>query len=68
MAFEVILRFLVPLANGVVRGFKGIRDVRFLKFSRSIACSRQTLINLFAFAANTISMNLSVAQGAYMLN
>ncbi|KAL9893961.1 uncharacterized protein ACN2A1_008828 isoform 2-T3 [Glossina fuscipes fuscipes] len=27
VAFEVILRFLVPLANGVVRGFKGIRDL-----------------------------------------
>ncbi|KAL9898205.1 uncharacterized protein ACN427_006405 isoform 2-T3 [Glossina fuscipes fuscipes] len=27
VAFEVILRFLVPLANGVVRGFKGIRDI-----------------------------------------
>uniref|UniRef100_A0A1A9ZA14 Protein SERAC1 n=1 Tax=Glossina pallidipes TaxID=7398 RepID=A0A1A9ZA14_GLOPL len=67
VAFEVILRFLVPLANGVVRGFKGIRDVRFLKFSRSIACSRQTLINLFAFAANTISMNLSVAQVSHRI-
>lgn len=65
IAFGVILRLVLPLANGVVRGIKGIRDVRFLRVLRSIASSRQALTNLFAFAANTISMNLSSVQGKY---
>ncbi|XP_013119093.2 uncharacterized protein LOC106096083 isoform X1 [Stomoxys calcitrans] len=67
VAFGVILRLIFPLANGVVRGIKGIRDVRFLKVLRSIASSRQSLSNLFAFAANTISMNLSSVQVSHRL-
>lgn len=63
VAFGVILRLIFPLANGVVQGIKGIRDVRFLKVLRSIASSRHSLTNLFAFAANTISLNLSSVQG-----
>lgn len=63
IAFGVILRLVLPLANGVVRRFQGIRDVRFLNVIRNVAASRQALTNLFAFAANTISMNLSSVQG-----
>ena len=63
VAFGVILRLIFPLANGMVQGIKGIRDARFLKVLRGIATSRQVLTNLFAFAANTISMNLSSVQG-----
>ncbi|XP_061397261.1 uncharacterized protein LOC133332908 [Musca vetustissima] len=67
VAIGVILRLIFPLANGVVRGIKGIRDVRFLRVFRSLASSRQSLSNLFAFAANTISMNLSSVQVSHRL-
>ncbi|KAI8130139.1 SERAC1-like [Lucilia cuprina] len=67
VAFGVILRLIFPLANGVVQGIKGIRDVRFLKVIRSIASSRQALTNLFAFAANTISLNLSSVQVSHRI-
>ncbi|KAM7360953.1 uncharacterized protein ACRADG_008793 isoform 1-T3 [Cochliomyia hominivorax] len=67
VAFGVILRLIFPLANGVVQGIKGIRDVRFLKVLRSIASSRHSLTNLFAFAANTISLNLSSVQVSHRI-
>ena len=63
VAFGIILRLVLPLANGVVRGIRGIRDVRFLQIVRSMASNRPALANLFAFAANTVSMNLSSVQG-----
>lgn len=66
LAFGIILRLVLPLANGVARSIKGIRDVRFLRVIKSIASSRQTLTNVIAFAANTISMSLSSVQGKYI--
>ncbi|XP_017489647.1 PREDICTED: uncharacterized protein LOC108377868 [Rhagoletis zephyria] len=62
VAFGIIFRLMLPLANNVMRSFKGIRDVRFLRILKSIASSRQALTNLMAFAANTISLNLSSVQ------
>ncbi|XP_004530177.1 uncharacterized protein LOC101455809 isoform X1 [Ceratitis capitata] len=62
IAFGIILRLMLPLANGVMRGFEGIRDARFLRVLKSVASSRQSLANLMAFAANTISLNLSSVQ------
>ncbi|XP_011211740.2 uncharacterized protein LOC105229233 isoform X2 [Bactrocera dorsalis] len=59
VAFGIILRLMLPLANSVMRSFKGIRDVRFQRVLRSITSSRQVLTNLMAFAANSISLNLS---------
>ncbi|XP_037948400.1 uncharacterized protein LOC119679886 isoform X3 [Teleopsis dalmanni] len=62
VAFGIILRLMLPLANGVARSIKGIRDTNFLRMLKSIVSSRQALTNMVAFAANTISMNLSSVQ------
>ncbi|KAH8332544.1 hypothetical protein KR074_005163 [Drosophila pseudoananassae] len=60
--FGILVRLVLPLANGVARGIKGIRDVRVLRVLQNLASSRQALTNLVAFAANTISLNLSSVQ------
>ncbi|XP_053946280.1 uncharacterized protein LOC128855424 [Anastrepha ludens] len=62
VAFGIILRLMLPLANSVMLSFKGIRDARFLRALKTITSSRQALTNLMAFAANTISLNLSSVQ------
>ncbi|XP_067618294.1 uncharacterized protein [Eurosta solidaginis] len=62
VAFGIILRFMLPIANSVMRRFKGLRDARFLHALQSITSSRHALVNLMTFAANTISMNLSSVQ------
>lgn len=63
VVFGILVRLVLPLANGVARGIKGIRDVRVLRVLQNLASSRQALTNLVAFAANTISLNLSSVQG-----
>ncbi|XP_034485403.1 uncharacterized protein LOC117790186 [Drosophila innubila] len=60
--FGILVRLVLPLANGVARGIKGIRDVRVLRVLQTLGSSRQALTNLVAFAANTISLNLSCVQ------
>lgn len=65
VVFGILVRLVLPLANGVARGIKGIRDVRVLRVLQNLASSRQALTNLVAFAANTISLNLSSVQGEY---
>ncbi|KAH8381703.1 hypothetical protein KR093_010881 [Drosophila rubida] len=62
VVFGILVRLVLPLANGVARGIKGIRDVRVLRVLQNLASSRQALTNLVAFAANTISLNLSSVQ------
>ncbi|XP_017026836.1 uncharacterized protein [Drosophila kikkawai] len=62
VVFGILVRLVLPLANGVARGIKGIRDVRVLRALQNLASSRQALTNLVAFAANTISLNLSSVQ------
>ncbi|KRF83608.1 uncharacterized protein [Drosophila virilis] len=62
----ILVRLVLPLANGVARGIKGIRDVRVLQVLQNLASSRQALTNLVAFAANTISLNLSSVQAFYI--
>ncbi|XP_036217600.2 uncharacterized protein [Bactrocera oleae] len=59
VAFGIILRLMLPLANSVMRRFMGISDVRFQRILKPITSSRQVLTNLMAFAANSISLNLS---------
>lgn len=68
VAFGIILRLVLPLANGVARSLKGIRDVRFLHALRNLATSRQGLTNALAYAANTISMSLSSVQVSHRIN
>ncbi|XP_068153462.1 uncharacterized protein [Drosophila tropicalis] len=62
VVFGILVRLVLPLANGVARGIKGIRDVRVLRVLQNLASSRQALTNLVAFAANTVSLNLSSVQ------
>ncbi|XP_030369656.1 uncharacterized protein LOC115620527 [Scaptodrosophila lebanonensis] len=62
VVFGILVRLVLPLANGVARGIQGIRDVRVDHLMQNLASSRQMLTNLVAFAANTISMNLSSVQ------
>ncbi|XP_017873107.1 PREDICTED: uncharacterized protein LOC108620704 isoform X1 [Drosophila arizonae] len=62
----VLVRLVLPLANGVARGIKGIRDVRVLRVLQNLTSSRQALTNLVAFAANTLSLNLSSVQAFYI--
>ncbi|BFF91819.1 uncharacterized protein DMAD_10023 [Drosophila madeirensis] len=62
VVFGILVRLVLPLANGVARGIQGIRDVRVLRVLQNLASSRQALTHLVAFAANTISMNLSSVQ------
>lgn len=62
VVFGILVRLVLPLANGVARGIKGIREVRVLRVLQNLASSRQALTNLVAFAANTISLNLSSVQ------
>ncbi|ALC47651.1 CG5455 [Drosophila busckii] len=62
VVFGILVRLVLPLANGVARGIKGIRDVRVLRVLQHLASSRQALANLMAFAANSISLNLSSVQ------
>ncbi|XP_034114535.1 uncharacterized protein LOC117574721 isoform X1 [Drosophila albomicans] len=66
VVFGILVRLVLPLANGVARGIKGIRDVRVLRVLQNLASSRQALTNLVAFAANTISLNLSSVQAFYI--
>ncbi|XP_055854279.1 uncharacterized protein LOC129918014 [Episyrphus balteatus] len=68
VAFGIILRLVLPLANGVARSLKGIRDVRFLHALRNLATSRQGLTNALAYAANTISMSLSSVQVSHRID
>lgn len=56
LALGILLRLMVPLANGVARSWRGIRDVRIL---RAMGSTRHGLTNMLACAANTISMSLS---------
>lgn len=62
-AFNVLVRFLVPFCNGLVRGWNGIRGFRVLSTIKNIPYNRQALTNAFAFAANNISLGLSTSQG-----
>lgn len=68
VALGVLIRLVVPLCNGFVRGWRGIRGVRLLKALRNIRASRQTLTNMLAFAANTISMSLSSVQVVHRID
>lgn len=59
LAFAILLRLVLPLANGVARSWRGIRDVRLLRAIQSMGSTRHGLTNMLACAANTISMSLS---------
>lgn len=62
---QIALDVVVRLCNGVARGWKGIRGSNMLRVLRNVRASRQMLTNLIAFAVNTMSLNLSTAQGKF---
>lgn len=62
LAFGILLRIVIPLANGVARSWRGIKDVRILRAIKSMGSTRHGLTNMLACAANTISMSLSTVQ------
>ncbi|KAL5293355.1 hypothetical protein ACFFRR_011846 [Megaselia abdita] len=59
LAFGILLRLVLPLANGVARSWRGIKDVRILRAIKSMGSTRLGLTNMLACAANNISMSLS---------
>lgn len=61
LAFGILLRLVLPLANGVARSWRGIKDVRILGAIKSMGSTRHGLTNMLACAANNISMSLSTA-------
>lgn len=61
IALAVVVRLMLPLFNGVARGYEGIRSSNILRVFRNVRASRQILTNLIA--ENTISLSLSTVQG-----
>lgn len=68
MALGVVVRLVLPLLNGFSRSLQGIRAISLLEVLRNVKYSRQLLANLVAYAANTISLNLSTVQGIYLID
>lgn len=63
LAFGVIVRLFLPLINGMAKRWQGIRALKVLRMPRSYHANRSLFTNLFAHAANTLSMSLSSVQG-----
>ncbi|GAB0098113.1 uncharacterized protein DMENIID0001_138150 [Sergentomyia squamirostris] len=68
VALGVLMRLLVPILNGVARGWHGIRGIRILRSLRNLRSSRGLLTNLLAFTANSVSMSLSSVQVAHKID
>lgn len=68
VALGVLIRLLLPLSHGLVRGWNGLRGFRMLALLRKVRESRGLLTTLFAFAANTVSMSLSSVQVAHRID
>uniref|UniRef100_A0A8D8F1A7 Protein SERAC1 n=1 Tax=Culex pipiens TaxID=7175 RepID=A0A8D8F1A7_CULPI len=68
VALGVLIRLLLPLSHGLVRGWNGLRGFRMLQLFRKVRESRGLLTTLFAFAANTVSMSLSSVQVAHRID
>ncbi|XP_059607424.1 uncharacterized protein LOC132255421 isoform X2 [Phlebotomus argentipes] len=68
VALGVLMRLLVPILNGVVKGWHGIRGIRVLRSLRNLRSSRSLLTNLLAFSANTVSMSLSSVQVVHKID
>ncbi|XP_055706531.1 uncharacterized protein LOC129803773 [Phlebotomus papatasi] len=68
VAFGVLMRLLVPILNGVIRGWHGIRGIRVLRSLRNLRSSRSMLTNLLAFSANSVSMSLSSVQVVHKID
>lgn len=68
VALGVVARLVVPLFNGVARGWQGIRDTSVLQVLNNVQASRQLLTNLLAFAANSVSLGLSTVQVVHKID
>lgn len=64
LAFGVIVRLFLPLINGMANG---IRSLKVLRLPRNYHANRSLFTNLFAHAANTLSMSLSSVQGGLQI-
>lgn len=63
LAFGVIVRLFLPLINGMAKRWQGFRSIKVLGLPRTYHANRSLFTNLFAHAANTLSMSLSSVQG-----
>lgn len=63
LAIGVLVRLFLPLINGMAKGWQGLRGIKIIKSSEDYHANRGVLTNLFAFAANSVSMGLSSVQG-----
>lgn len=63
LAFGVIVRLFLPIINGMAKGWQGVRSIKVLRLPRTYHANRSLFTNLFAHAANTLSMSLSSVHG-----
>ncbi|XP_055694441.1 uncharacterized protein LOC129796484 [Lutzomyia longipalpis] len=68
VALGVLMKLLVPILNGVVKGWHGIRGIRILRSLRNLRSSRGLLTNLLAYTANSVSMSLSSVQVVHKID
>lgn len=63
LALGVIVRLFLPLINGMAKRWQGFRSIKVLRLPRNYHANRSLFTNLFAHAANTLSLSLSSVQG-----
>lgn len=68
LAFGVIARLFLPLINGMAKKWQGFRAIKVLRMPKNYHANRSLFTNLFAHAANTLSLSLSSVQGNYQLD
>ncbi|XP_055372973.1 uncharacterized protein LOC129606604 [Condylostylus longicornis] len=68
LAIGLLLRIVLPFANGVASRLKNFRTDKIWKMLRNLGTNKQTITNMLAYAANTISLGLSSVQVSHRID